>query len=223
MFSRTNFTNPYQSFQSFGFGAPQFGLGAGFNGINPLIPNLMNPYVNNPLLAFNGAGVGVNPWGAPVPYGINPLLTQGLAQGPAQGLGLQFLPGINPFGGSPNWTPHAYSPYAQQTPGYGAYGYPGIQQGFVGQNFGGNQPTPFGNSFTGPFAGMDPFTAATISQQIPPTAFGQLPIRPLINPQQSLQLDPHQAAALGQATAAGNPYWASHPYAGIQGGYPVCP
>jgi hypothetical protein len=249
MFSRMNYTNP---FQPFGFGAPQQALGAAFGGINPMVPQMMNPYSNIPLAALTGVGVGITPWSTPFSHTHNPYLPHVLNQ--------QFGLAAAQFGVPPNLLSN---PYAQQPYGYSPYGYPGVQLGFGGlgvnaQGINGLAP-PF---LTAPTPGIDPFIASAISQQTQALQ-SPLPIRPLINPYQS---DPLQAAAisqtavpyqvgglfggplsqsidpssilaqasLGQQTlkqqvgtpwtvSAGVPFWASQQVPAVQTGFPACP
>jgi len=209
MFTRMNIANPYQSFA---FGVPQYVVG--FGGINPMIPQLATPYAGNPIAALNGIGVNpyasgqtqyvhplllaqlqtTNPallplltqpsaiaqspygvWGNPYSQGISPILQQGWGQ--------PFGNGIGQFGG-----PLSLQTFPQQ-----AFGYPAMQPGF-----GWGAPTPLNS----PVLGVDPITAAYLSQQtfLPPQS--QLPIRPLITPQQP---DPFQMAVLNGATQYGPP------------------
>jgi hypothetical protein len=209
MFPRMNITNP---FQSFAFGVPQYG--AGFGGINPMVTHLAPPYSNNPLAAPNG--IGANPYTlGQIPYvhplliaqlqTTNPTLLPLLTQHPAigqnpygswgnpftqggspvlqQGWGQQFGGGIGQFG----------SPFSLHTFPQQGFGYPALQQGL-----GWGAPTPLNN----PFLGVDPITAAMIAQQSCQPAQSQLPIRPLISPQQP---DPFQMAVLNGGTQYGSP------------------
>jgi hypothetical protein len=215
MFSRTNYANP---FQSFGFGAPQQAFGAAFGGINPMVPQMMNPYSNIPLAALTGVGAGSAPWGTPFSHAHNPYLPQGLNQQfglAAAQFGLPLNLVGNPYAQQALGNPYAQqvlgnpyaqqalgNPYAQQaygyTPiGYTPYGYPGVQLGFGGlgvngQGFNGLVPS----LFTAPTLGVDPLIASAISQQTLALPQSPLPIRPLINQYQS---DPLQVAAINQA------------------------
>jgi hypothetical protein len=73
-------------------------------------------------------------------------------------------------------------PLAQHA--FGAFGHPGLQQGL-----GGGASSLFG----GQSQGVDPITVALLLQQSSPWGQSQMPIRPLINPQ---QLDPIQIGAM---------------------------
>ena len=208
MFPRMNITNP---FQSFAFGVPQYGVG--FGGINPMVQHLSPPYVSNPIAALNGIGVNpyafgqaqyvhpllvaqlptTNPtilpplaqpsaiwqtpygiWGNPFSPGISPLLQQGWGQ--------QFGGGIGQLG-----VPLSWRLFPQQ-----ALGYPAPQQ-----VFGLEAQTPLNS----PVLGVDPITLALTAQQSSQLAQSQLPIRPLITPQQP---DPFQMAALNGVTHYGS-------------------
>jgi hypothetical protein len=250
MFSRTNYTNP---FQSLGFGAPQQTMGVPFGGINPMVPQMMNPYTNIPLAAVTGVGAGIAPWGAPFIHAHNPYLQQGLSQ--------QFGLPATQFGVPLNLLSN---PYAQQPYGYTPYGYPGIQLGFGGLGVNGqgiNGLVP--SLFTAPTLGVDPLIASAISQQAQVLPQSPLPIRPLIN---QYQPDPLQVAAINQAAVpyqlgglfggppvqsidpssilaqanlgqqtlrqqigtpwavnTGVPFWATQQVPAVQTGYPACP
>jgi hypothetical protein len=214
MFPRMNIANP---FQSFAFGVPQYGMG--FGGINPIVPNLAPPYGSYPIAPLTGIGVNpyalgqsqyvhpllvaqlptTNPtlmplltqhpaigqspygiWGNSFGQGVSPLSQQGWGQ---QGWGQQFGGGIGQFG-----SPLSLHTFPQQ-----AFGYPALQQGF-----GWGAQTPF----NAPVLGIDPITGALIAQQPSLPAQSQLPIRPLITPQQP---DPFQMAALNGVTQYGSP------------------
>ena len=208
MFTRMNTTNP---FQSFGFGVPQYG--AGFGGINPLVSQVGLPYASNSIAALNG--IGVNPYTFGQPQYVHPLLvaqfptinpatlpalTQHppIGQTPYGAWAAPFNQGISPllqqgwgqqFG---SWIGQLGNPLSLHTFPQQAFGYPALQQGF-----GWGVPTPLNN----PVLGVDPITGALITQQSPLLAHSQLPIRPLITPQQH---DPFQMAALNGVTHYGS-------------------
>jgi hypothetical protein len=75
--------------------------------------------------------------------------------------------------------------------GFGQWGSP-FGQGF-GQGFGGGASSLFG----GQSQGIDPMTVALLLQQSSPWGQSQMPIRPLMNPQ---QLDPVQVSAVSGGT-----------------------
>ena len=135
------------------------------------------------------------------PYGIwgNPFF-QGISPQFQQGWGQQFGGGI----GQPG-SPLGFHTFPQQAFGFPAiqqgFGYPALQQGLgypalqqglgypaLQQGFGLGVPTPI----NGPVFGVDPNTAALIAQQSSQWT-QQLPIRPLITPQQP---DPFQMSIL---------------------------
>jgi hypothetical protein len=250
MFSRTNYTNP---FQSFGFGAPQPVLGPAFGGINQMVPQMMNPYVNIPSTYISGIGAGLSPWSAPFSHMHNLPLPQGLV--PQLGLvAAQFGVPLNLMG----------LPYAQQPYGITAYGHPGIQLGFNGPGFNGQGFSGLVPSLlTTPTLGVDPIVASAISQQTQALLQSQLPVRPLINPYQS---DPFQFTTLNQPSVpyqigsifggplaqaidpstvvaqanlaqqglkqpngapwtanAGIPFWSTQAIPTVQGGFQACP
>src|SRR5215510_997415 len=207
MFPRMNITNP---FQSFAFGVPQYGMGLG--GINPMVSYLTIPYASNPIAALNGIVVnpympGQTQYAHPLLVAqlatTNPTLLPLLAQHSAIGqspYGIQSLPQPQMGqSGSPFQQPGQFGQFGA---GIGQWGNPfsqGIspllQQGW-GQQWG--APT----FFSSPVPGVYPITGALIAQQPSIIAQSQLPIRPLITPQQP---DPFQMTALigamtGQAT-----------------------
>jgi hypothetical protein len=207
MFPRMNITNPFQSFAS---GVPQYGVG--FGGINPMVSHLALPHTSNPIAALSG--IGVNPYMLGQTQYVHPLLVAQLAttnptllpllaqhstigQGP---YGIQSL--LQPQLGQIGSPFQQFGPFGPFGAGIGQWGNPfsqGIspllQHGW-GQQWGApallNSPVP----------GVDPITGALIAQQPSLLAQSQLPIRPLITPQQP---DPFQMAVLigamtGQAT-----------------------
>jgi hypothetical protein len=204
-----NTTNPYQSF---GFGVPQYG--AGFVGINPLVSHLAPPYASNPIVALNG--IGVNPYTLGQPQYVHPLLVaqfpttnptilppltqhSAIGQNPYGVWGNPFSQGISPlsqhglgqqFG---SWIGQLGGPLSLHTFPQQAFGYPPLHQAF-----GWGAPTPLNS----PVLGVDPITGALIAQQSPLLAQSQLPIRPLITPQ---QYDPFQMALLNVAPQYGTP------------------
>jgi hypothetical protein len=204
MFPRMNITNP---FQSFAFGAPQYGVG--FGGINPMVSHLAFPNASNPIAALGG--IGVNPYMPGQNQYVNPLLVAQLAA--TNPTLLPLLAQHSAIGQSPHGIQslpqpqlgQIGSPFQQFGPigaGIGQWGNPfsqGIspllQQGW-GQQWG--APTFFGS----PVPGVDLITGTLIAQQPFILAQSQLPIRPLITPQQP---DPFQVTAVvgamtGQAT-----------------------
>src|SRR5262245_5980693 len=204
MFPRMNITNP---FQSFAFGVPQYGVG--FGGINPMVSHLALPNASTPIAALSG--IGVNPYMLGQTQYVHPLLVAQLAAtNPTLLPPLAQLSAIgqSPYGFQSLPQPQLGqigSPFQQFEPfgaGIGQWGNPfgqGIspllQQGW-GQQWG--APTFFSN----PIPGIYPITGALIAQQPSIFAQSQLPIRPLITPQQP---DPFQMTALigamtGQAT-----------------------
>jgi hypothetical protein len=219
MFPRMNITNP---FQSFAFGVPQYGVG--FGGINPMISHLALPNASNPIAALSGIGVnpyvlGQTPYVHPLLVAqiatTNPTLLPLLAQHSAIGqspYGIQSLPQPQ-LGqiGSPFQQFGQFGPFGAGIGQWGnpfSQGSPLLQQGW-GQQWG--VPTLLNS----PVPGVDPITGALIAQQPSLLAQSQLPIRPLITPQQP---DPFQMAVLigamtGQATdpysALTQPGWTS--------------
>jgi hypothetical protein len=209
MFPRMNITNP---FQSFAFGVPQYGVG--FGGINPMVSHLAFPNASNPIAALSG--IGVNPYMLgqtqyvhPLPVAqlatTNPTLLPLLAQHSAIGqspYGIQSLP--QPQLGQIGSPFQQFGQFGQFGPfgaGIGQWGNPFIQWSPLLQQGWGQQwgvPTLLNS----PVPGVDPITGALIAQQPSLLVQSQLPIRPLITPQQS---DPFQMAVLigamtGQAT-----------------------
>ena len=210
MFPRMNITNP---FQSFAFGVPQYGVG--FGGINPMVPQLAFPNASNPIAVLNG--IGVNPYMlGQTPY-VHPLLVAQLATTNPTLLPLlaqHSAIGQSPYGVQSLLQPQLgqiSSPF-QQSGQFGPFGVgigqwgnpfsqgvsPLLQQGW-GQQWG--APT----FLSSPVPGVDPITGALIAQQPSLLAQYQLPIRPLITPQQP---DPfHMAALIGGVTGqATDPY-----------------
>jgi hypothetical protein len=210
MFPRMNITNP---FQSFAFGVPQYGVG--FGGINPMISQLAFPNASNPIAALNG--IGVNPYMPGHTQYVHPLLVAQLAT--ANPTFLPLLTNHSAIGQSPYGVQSLLQPQPaqiglpfQQTGQFGPFGVgigqwgnpfsqginPLLQQGWW-QQWG--APT----FLSSPVPGVDPITGALIAQQPSLFAQGQLPIRPLITPQQP---DPfHMAALIGAATGqAPDPY-----------------
>jgi hypothetical protein len=206
MFPRMNITNP---FQSFAFGVPQYGVG--FGGINPMVSHLAFPNASNSIAALSG--IGVNPYMLGQTQYVhpslvaqlattNPTLPPLLAQHSAIGqspYGIQSLPQPQ-LGqiGSPFQQSGQFGPFGA---GIGQWGNPFIQGSPLLQQGWGQQwgvPTLLNS----PVPGVDPITGALIAQQPSLLAQSQLPIRPLITPQQP---DPFQMAVLigamtGQAT-----------------------
>ena len=207
MFPRMNITNP---FQSFAFGVPQYGVG--FGGINPMFSQLAFPNASNPIAALNG--IGVNPYIPGQTQYVHPLLVAQLAT-----TNPTFLPllaqhsaiGQSPYGVQPLPQPQLgqiglpFQQYGQFGVGIGQWGNPFSQginpllQQAWWQQWG--APT----FLSSPVPGVDPITGALIAQQPSLFAQGQLPIRPLITPQQP---DPfHMAALIGAAPGqATDPY-----------------
>jgi hypothetical protein len=210
MFPRMNITNP---FQSFAFGVPQYGVG--FGGINPMVSHLAFPNASNPIAALNG--IGVNPYmPGQTPY-VHPLLVAQLAT--TNPTFLPLLAQHSAIGQSP------YSVQSPLQPQPGQIGLSFQQSGQFGP-FGvgiGQWGNPFNQGISpllqqswwqqwgaptflsSPVPGVDPITAALIAQQPTLLAQSQLPIRPLITPQQP---DPfHMAALIGAVTGqATDPY-----------------
>jgi hypothetical protein len=194
-----NITNP---FQSFAFGVPQYGVA--FGGISPMVSQLALPNASNPIAALGG--IGVNPYMPGQSQHVNPLLVAQLAAtNPAllPLLAQHSAIGQSPYGIQSLLQPQlgqTGSPFQQFGPfgaGIGQWGNP-FSQGIspLLQQWG--APTFFGS----PVPGVDLITGALIAQQPFILAQSQLPIRPLITPQQP---DPFQMTALigamtGQAT-----------------------
>jgi len=125
---------------------------------------------------------------SPIPQlsqGISPIpqLGQGISPIPQQGWGQQFGGGI----GQPVATLSLHT-FPQQP-----FGYPALQQGL-----GWSVPTPLNS----PVLGLDPINGALIAQQASLLAQSQLPIRPLIFPQQP---DPFQMAVVNGGLQFGSP------------------
>jgi hypothetical protein len=201
MFPRMNITNP---FQSFAFGVPQYG--AGFVGINPMVSHLALPYASNPIAALSG--IGVNPYMLGQTQYVNPSLVAQFATPNPTLLPLlaQYSAiGQSPYGVQSPLQPQLLGPIGPPFQQFGPFGAgigqwsnpfsqgisPLLQQAW-GQQWG--APTLLNN----PVPGVDPITGALIAQQYPLLAQSQLPIRPLITPQQP---DPFQMAALIGAMA----------------------
>lgn len=207
MYPRMNITNP---FQSFAFGVPQYGVG--FGGINPMASHPAFPNASNPIAALNG--IAVNPYMPGQPQYVHPLLVAQLAT--TNPTFLPLLAQHSAIGQSPYGVPSLLQPQP------GQIGLPFQQSGqFVPFGVGiGQWGNPFSQGISpllqqgwwqqwgaptflsSPVPGVDPITGALIAQQPSLLAQGQLPIRPLIAPQQP---DPFHMAALigavnGQAT-----------------------
>jgi hypothetical protein len=186
--------NPYIGLQTAGLGqVTPFqlqtpGLGP-TQTIHPLVAAQLaatNPVVAAQLAATNPSllpylaqqsGIG------PSPFGIQPQLQYPLSQ---------VSPISQPFGGSQWGSPYGLgvSPFGQQFGvGVGQWGTPFGQQGL-----GTVHPALLASQVPG----IDPITAAMLSQQVSQLAQPQLPIRPLISP---LQFDPYQIAAAGPTGA----------------------
>jgi hypothetical protein len=204
MFPRMNITNP---FQSFAFGVPQYGVG--FGGISPMVSHLALTNASNPIAALSG--IGANPYMPGQTQYVHPLLVAQLAT--TNPTLLPLLAQHSAIGQSP------YGIQSPPQPQLGQIGSPFQQFGPFGAGIGqGGNPFSQGISpllqqgwgqqwgaptfFSSPVPGVDPITGALIAQQPYLLAQSQLPIRPLITPQQP---DPFQMTALigamtGQAT-----------------------
>jgi hypothetical protein len=89
MFPRMNLATP---FQPVAYCAPQYGAGAAFGGISPI----MNPYMCNPIAAAL-CGIGANPYASPYAsgYGVSPYINpqvSPLLQSPLGQIGSPFQP-----------------------------------------------------------------------------------------------------------------------------------
>jgi hypothetical protein len=168
--------------------AQQSAIGQSPYGIQSMLQPQLGQ-IGSPFQQFGQFGAGIGPWGNPFSQGVSPFLQQGWGQ--------QFGSGIGQLGG-----PFGSHPFAQQ-----AFGYPALQQGL-----GWGAPTLFNS----PVPGVDPITGALTAQQSSLLAHGQLPIRPLIAPQQP---DPFQMSALSWVMTG----QAADPYSALTQPSPILP
>lgn len=167
MFPRMNITTPLPSLA---YCPPQYSAGAGFGGINPVVPYVANPYLSSPSpIPYPVIG--------PSPYAVQPMIPYPPGQ---FGAGINPISPINPINPiSPWYSPISWSPYAfaQQTPAY-----PAIHPALAAL------ASP---AFSNPATCIDPVTGAICPQPYP-AAQSLLPIRPLV----AAQTDPVQIAAM---------------------------